>query len=198
MLKNQIKIFIFSALLFAISFFSSGCSYVIQSEFLLENNAKTEEYTLYNHLYLKDICDCAIASYTWDDPNKLQPDFLVEFFSKKTQLYRLSTDSDPIIVPENIVEEYVQLFFNVKKESLKKSDFYLPEQHSYSVPIISPAPGNICIDKVVSEGNILSISYSFYRPNESSAFRHGTVQIQLPSNPSEAHRYLSCQVENME
>ena len=59
MLKNQIKIFIFSALLFAISFFSSGCSYVIQSESLLENNAKTEEYTLYNHLYLKDICDCA-------------------------------------------------------------------------------------------------------------------------------------------
>lgn len=198
MLKNQIKIFLFVALLFSISLFSAGCNHAIQSEYLSKNNAKIEEYTLYNYLYLKDICDCAIASYTWDDPNKIQPDFLVEFFSKKTQLCRLSTDSDPIIVPENIVEEYVQLFFNVEKESLKKSDFYLPEQHSYSVPIISPAPGNICIDKVVSEGDILSISYSFYRPNKSSAFRHGTVQILIPSNPSESHCYLSCQVENIE
>lgn len=178
---------------FDLSFFLLGLQTV-----RTEKNSSSD-YPLYQVLYLDDILESGPATYTWDDPNTLHPDFFLYFFSKKTQLHRLSTDSEPIVLPANIVEEYDQLFFTVTSEHMRQSNFYLPEVHSYQIPIISSSPSGIEVDEMSIEQDILTIRYTFYYPANHAAFRTGSVRIMLPDRTSSrTHRCLSCQVTELE
>lgn len=164
-----------------------------------QKKISSSDYPLYQVLYLDDILESGPATYTWDDPNTLHPDFFLYFFSKKTQLHQLSTDAEPIILPADIVEKYDQLFFTVTSEHMRQSNFYLPEIQSYQIPIISSSPSGIEVDEMSIEQDILTIRYTFYYPANHAAFRTGSVRIMLPDRTSSrTHRYLSCQVTDLE
>ena len=195
MLKNHLKKSL--CLVFAVTLFlfSTSCTNSQESTATISS----DKYDLYRKLYFDDILYSAIASFTWDDPNILHPDLFVEFFSKKTQLNRLCTDADPVILPENMVEDYVKLFFDgIENETIRKSNFYLPEQHSYEIPIVTGGAAEISIEKMALEQDVLTISYSFHNASNGAVFRKGTAKISLPSDDSGSPvRYLSCEVEDI-
>lgn len=154
------------------------------------------DYPLYNALYLKDLMGSCMASSTWDDPAQVRPDFLVEFFGQKTGICKLSSDAEPTIVPAKVVEEYLQLFFDLDSQDVRKSLYYLPEQNAYEVPMYSGSPAEVVITGVHQEDSLLTISYEVYLPPDRTLCRSGFTKIQL--DICELYRYLSCQVVEYE
>lgn len=55
-----------------------------------------------------------------------------------------------------------RLYFDVTEERLRKSSFYLPDQNSYEVPIVSRGAADVRVTSIKEMNGSVTIAYSFY------------------------------------
>ncbi len=105
--------------------------------------------------YFKDVADAAITSQSWDDASQIRPEFLVGFFGERTELNRLSTDDKPVAVPEELVESFIQLYFDVDTAHMRQAISYNKETHAYDLSIPSSGAVSDKVIDAVKKDNIL-------------------------------------------
>lgn len=155
----------------------------------------------YEYEYFRPVASSIITAQNWDDASQLSPESLVNFFADKTGLSRLSTDAEAVIIPGDVVESYIQLYFAVDNdyirqvtsydsENIPTAPYYDRENHTYGLLI----PGDWGGAKVVAvseKDDILSLSYEYYsREDGTTVIREGTIDIQI-LGPQQYH-YISC------
>lgn len=170
----------------------------ISTETPLEQDLDTPlDLTEYEYKYFLSLAKAGITSQTWQSASQIEPDYLVEFFSEKTGLNRLSTDSKPIVISDDIVEPYVQLFFDVDASIIRQSNYYDRNSRSYRIPIASGGAAAAKVIAVSEKDDIITISYNYFSPSdEAEAFLEGSLDIRC-LGPIEYH-FVSCNTKSLE
>lgn len=142
--------------------------------------------------YFKDVADSAITSQSWDNASQIRPEFLVEFFGSRTQLSWLSTDAEPTTVPKELVESFVQLYFDIDAAYMRQSKFYNKETNAYDLSIPPSGAASYKVIDAVMKDNILTISYEYYSPaDDALVIREGKLNIEIMA-PTR-FKYISCE-----
>lgn len=144
-----------------------------------------------DYRYFKDVADASITSQSWNNASQIRPEFLINFFGTRTGLSILSIDSDSATAPEELVESFVQMYFNVDTARMRQSVFYNKEANTYDIPI---PPGGAATYKVIDaviEGNITTLSYEYYSAaDDKTVIRKGILKID--TTDSLKYKYISC------
>lgn len=151
---------------------------------------------LYLQYFDAPLCS-AITANSWENPNEIRPEFLVNFFAFKTNLGRLSWDDKPLIVPAYIVEPFIQKYFDVDSAHIQKSEFYNRDDDTYSLPLYSRGVAIVKMTNATLVEDILTIEYEFYsRGPEVKLIREGSIKLQIFS--AGEYKYLSCETNVIE
>ncbi len=148
-----------------------------------------EDLDLLTEEYLTPAVFSAITARSWEDPMELSPDQLVEFYAiRELPAERDLRQADT--VPAEQLEEYVQQYFDVPSEVLRRAESYDAGQNCYELGYFGD-PGRHRVVDARQEGDRLLLDYEYYsRADDSTVIRRGTLELRKTGEGS--WQYRSC------
>lgn len=170
----------------------------IASDFSIEiQDSKGDKYNLTKsdiyYQFYKSAQESGVLTSSWNSSFDIRSEFLTNFFVNRTNW--IHTDAENIILPEELVEQYIQRYFDVDTHHLKKSAYYKQNLQGYELPLMGADSSSIL--KVVAESNTLTIYYEtyYYSPEkkEDDIAKKGFVVVNIISYPN-IFQYISNEV----
>lgn len=141
--------------------------------------------------YLAPAFFSAMTAKNWDSPALLPPDSFVKFYVAKEMPPERDLDKTDTL-PAAELEAYIQQYFNVPTDLLRKAEAYDPAGQFYTLGYL----GGGASAKVVSaemDGDTLLLQYEYYSPaDETTVIRTGLLSLQFGN---EGYRYISCHTQ---
>lgn len=182
----------------------SACDSALYSQGLPEQAAPSApelkgidylEGATYEQLYTRygvDVCRAGLVTSSWDNPNEIYPNYLINYFAYKTTLSHLSRDDAPAQVPADLVEQYILRHFDVDVQSLRKSTHYNQPDNTYNMPLTDYKGVSRIVDATL-DGNILTLFYECYSLADDTTVDYaGSIVIE--EQDAVFFKYLSCSV----
>ncbi len=149
-----------------------------------------KDYDQLYEIYFKNVFLSSITATSWSGAEEVEPDKLVYFYIFNTVAEKYAgEDWMALRIPAKEVEGFIQSYFNVSSEHLRKSQYYHKDTDSYSFDGV----GGAASSKVVNaqrEGDELKLDFEYYSPaDDVTAIRKGTLTIELLQDGFE---YISC------
>lgn len=134
-----------------------------------------------------------ITASTWDDPEKLNPSYFVNYYTA-VQYYQIPHGSETDDFQETSVEagkleEMIVSHFDVSVDFLRQAKEYDRNSNTYLLEYLGGA-ASAKIVKATQNGDILMLEFEYYSPaDEVTVIRTGTLNIKITDDN---FKYLSC------
>lgn len=151
-------------------------------------DSKGDKYTLtyadlYYHFY-NNAQKSGVLVYSWEHPSAIEPSFLSNFFSAQSNWNQVANDAVIVYLSQEIVEDYLKMYFDIQSTQVRQSMWYKPEQESYQLALY-PWERPSIITNATTDGNMLTIFYETYNDfiEELPVLRQGQVTIEIERYP---------------
>lgn len=144
---------------------------------------------LYNE-YFEPAFWGAVTAQTWDNPEQLLPENFAKFYAAKAMPKTRESEQESVAAKD--FEGYIQSYFNVSPDFLRKAEIYDEKTDSYIIGYL----GGGASAKVVgakTDGEMLMLNYEYYSPaDDVTVIRRGTLRIKFETD---GYKYVSCATE---
>lgn len=175
---------------------SSGDSVATAPSKAVTSDDAGSQYQLLYSKYIEGIDKTGIPLTNWQDPSEIRPDDFVTFFAAKTGFSRVSTDYG-LKIPANVYEPYVQLYFDVSVEKLRKTRHYLPIDDTYSINILDGSPRPEIIE-LTESGDTTTLTLQYYSFTKDVATPSGQSQITIMNLSDNDFQYIACKTNGFQ
>lgn len=177
------------ALLLSVLFVFSGC---VQATEIVD----LSDYENLNKIYIDPVGVSAIASFSWDNAEEINPDYFITFYFLKSgerSFHRENINSDAEILSKE-VEAYAMDYFNATASHVRTSGLYDERKGCYYFGGVAGGSSSRVVN-AQQEGNILTLDYEYFGGSEDKVFRIGTLTIELTGKGK--YIYQACETHSV-
>lgn len=152
-----------------------------------------KDYEQLYETYLSNVFLSSITAASWSSAEEIKPDRLINFyvFDRVVEKYT-GKDWTALRIPAKEVEDFIQSYFDVSSEHLRKSQYYHKDTDSYSFDGVGGAASSKVIN-AQRERDELKLDFEYYSSaDDVTVIRKGTLTIKLSNT---GFKYVSCMTD---
>lgn len=140
---------------------SPDADFTIEIEDATGDNFTLTKSDLYYRFFL-NLSKSAVLVNGWDNPSEIEASYLTNFFVAQSNWNQVANDAVEVLLPQEYLEGYLQMYFNVEPAHLRTSMDYKEDLQAYDLPLypLETAPWNLI--KATAQGNRLILYYDIF------------------------------------
>lgn len=168
-----------------------GSNKTLNQEKLASNELDLTDLDALTEKYLEPLYAEEIIATSWFFPNELNPDGFIKFYLQKA-IKKTSIKEQDYSIPQLECENFIQQYFDVDTEHLRRSTFYNKTAKAYNMPAPPEGAYSVKVIDAVMKDDILMLQYKYDNMQENvSAKPIGTLVIRLTEK---GYIYLECEL----